>query len=372
MTVPFGRKGFPLRLGSEILANLYNPVEPQTVQHDPHRRRLMPTPGHFPSVRLRRNRRTDWSRRLVRENSLSAADLILPIFVKEGDNVCEPIESMPGVNRYSIDRFVEFVAQAAAAGIPAIAIFPVTPPEAKSEDGDEALNSDNLICRAMRAVKHAKIDIGLIADVALDPYTTHGQDGVIRDGYVANDESLTVLKQQAVIQASAGCDVIAPSDMMDGRIGAIRGALDEAGYQHVQIMAYSAKYASAFYGPFRDAVGSAGNLGKGDKRTYQMDPANTDEALQEVALDIAEGADMVMVKPGMPYLDIVRRVKDEFRVPTFAYQVSGEYAMLSAAAANGWLDRERVMLESLLSFKRAGADGVLTYFALEAATLVGQ
>ena len=319
---------------------------------------------------MRRNRRTDWSRRLVRENSLSPDDLILPVFVKEGQNEAEPVKSMPGVERLSIDRFVDLVRSAASAGIPAIAVFPVTPAEAKSENGDEALNANNLMCRALRAVREAGIDIGLVADVALDPYTTHGQDGLVRDGYVTNDESLEILAKQAVVQARAGCDIIAPSDMMDGRVAVIRKALDAAGYSHVQIMAYSAKYASAFYGPFRDAVGSAGNLGKGDKRTYQMDPANTDEAMREVSLDIAEGADMIMVKPGMPYLDIIQRVKERFAVPTFAYQVSGEYAMLSAAAQNGCLDRDKVILEALLSFKRAGADGILTYFALEAAALI--
>ena len=319
---------------------------------------------------MRRNRRTDWSRRLVRENSLSPDDLILPVFVKEGQNEAEPVKSMPGVERLSIDRFVDLVRSAASAGIPAIAVFPVTPAEAKSENGDEALNTNNLMCRALRAVREAGIEIGLVADVALDPYTTHGQDGLVRDGYVTNDESLEILAKQAVVQAQAGCDIIAPSDMMDGRVAVIRETLDAAGYSHVQIMAYSAKYASAFYGPFRDAVGSAGNLGKGDKRTYQMDPANTDEAMREVSLDIAEGADMVMVKPGMPYLDIIQRVKERFAVPTFAYQVSGEYAMLSAAAQNGWLDRDKVILEALLSFKRAGADGILTYFALEAAALI--
>lgn len=319
---------------------------------------------------MRRNRRTDWSRRLVRENSLSPDDLILPVFVKEGQNEAEPVKSMPGVERLSIDRFVDLVRSAASAGIPAIAVFPVTPAEAKSENGDEALNTNNLMCRALRAVREAGIEIGLVADVALDPYTTHGQDGLVRDGYVTNDESLEILAKQAVVQAQAGCDIIAPSDMMDGRVAVIRETLDAAGYSHVQIMAYSAKYASAFYGPFRDAVGSAGNLGKGDKRTYQMDPANTDEAMREVSLDIAEGADMVMVKPGMPYLDIIQRVKERFAVPTFAYQVSGEYAMLSAAAQNGCLDRDKVILEALLSFKRAGADGILTYFALEAAALI--
>jgi porphobilinogen synthase len=277
---------------------------------------------------------------------------------------------MPGVSRFSVDVFVEECRKAADLGIPAIAIFPVTPQEKKTPDGDEAFNPDNLMCRAMRAVRDAQINIGLIADVALDPYTSHGQDGLVRSGYVVNDETLEALNRQAVNQANAGCDIIAPSDMMDGRIRSIRSALDAFGHQNVQIMSYAAKYASAFYGPFRDAVGSAKNLGGGDKRTYQMDPANTDEAIREMQLDIAEGADMVMVKPGMPYLDIVRRVSEEFSVPTFAYQVSGEYAMICAAANNGWLNREASILESLLCFKRAGADGVLTYFAVEAAQLL--
>lgn len=319
---------------------------------------------------MRRNRRTEWSRRLVREHHLRVDDLILPVFVREGEGIVEPIDSMPGVNRYSLDTLVGFVSEAAQLGIPAVAVFPVTPDECKTEDGDEAVNPDNLINKAGRAIRKAGIDIGLIADVALDPYTTHGQDGVIRDGYVHNDDSLEILSRQAVVQADAGYDIIAPSDMMDGRVSAIRQALDGQSHTSVQIMAYAAKYASAFYGPFRDAVGSKGSLGKGDKKTYQMDPANTDEAVREVRLDLDEGADMVMVKPGMPYLDIVRRVKSELRAPTFAYQVSGEYAMLNAAAANGWLDREAVMMESLLCFKRAGADGVLTYFAMDAARLL--
>ncbi len=326
--------------------------------------------GGFPSVRMRRNRRTNWVRRLVSENDLSVDDLILPVFVTEGAGVVEAVPSMPDVNRYSIDLLVNFVGKAAALGIPAIAIFPVTPVEKKTQDGDEAFNPENLICRTMKAIRTAGHDVGLIADVALDPYTLHGQDGVVRDGYVDNDKSLDVLVKQAIVQAEAGCDIIAPSDMMDGRVGVIRHALDNAGHSSVQIMSYAAKYASAFYGPFRDAVGSAGNLGGGDKRTYQMDPANTDEALREVRLDIAEGADMVMVKPGMPYLDIVYRVKSTFAIPTFAYQVSGEFAMLSAAIQNGWLDREKTILESLLAFKRAGADGILTYFAVEAAELL--
>ena len=323
--------------------------------------------GQFPETRMRRVRRNDWSRRLVRENQLTVDDLIWPVFVQDGQNRRVPIASMPGVERLSVDLIVEAVARAAELKIPAVAVFPATDPSLKTEAAMEALNPENLVCRAVRAIKAAKLDIGLICDVALDPYTSHGQDGLVRDGYVVNDETLEMLCQQAVVQAEAGCDIIAPSDMMDGRVAAVRRALDAAGFSHVQILAYAAKYASAFYGPFRDAVGSATSLGQGDKRTYQMDPANGDEALREVALDIAEGADMVMVKPGMPYLDIVSRVKATFGVPTFAYQVSGEYAMLVAAAQNGWLDRTKVMLESLLSFKRAGADGVLTYFAIEAA-----
>jgi porphobilinogen synthase len=327
--------------------------------------------GQYPETRLRRNRRHEWSRRLVAENSLSPNDLIWPLFVQEGHGVSTPIASMPGVSRLSIDMAVEAVGRAVDLGIPVVALFPATPPNLKTEDAREALNPENLMCRAIRAVKLAHGDaIGVLADVALDPYTSHGQDGLVRDGYVVNDESIEVLVEQAKVQAAAGCDVIAPSDMMDGRIGAIRRGLDAAGYEQVQLMAYAAKYASAFYGPFRDAVGSAGNLGKGDKRTYQMDPANTDEALREVALDLAEGADMVMVKPGMPYLDVVSRVKQAFAAPTFAYQVSGEYAMLCAAGERGWLDLRKVMMESLLSFKRAGADGVLTYFALEAAEML--
>jgi porphobilinogen synthase len=316
-------------------------------------------------------RRHEWSRRLVAETRLSVSDLIWPLFVHEGKGRREAVPSMPGVERLSIDLVVEAAERAIELGIPAVAIFPVTEPSRKSSDGKEATNPDNLVCRAVRAVKEAHRDaIGVICDVALDPYTSHGHDGLLQDGYVVNDETIEVLCRQATIQAAAGCDVIAPSDMMDGRVGAIRRALDEAGFERVLILAYAAKFASAFYGPFRDAVGSAANLGGGDKRTYQMDPANADEALREVALDIAEGADMVMVKPGMPYLDIVRRVKERFGVPTFAYQVSGEYAMLTAAAANGWLDRDRVILESLLAFRRAGADGVLTYFAPEAARLL--
>ena len=327
--------------------------------------------GQFPATRLRRLRRHDWSRRLVAENSLAVDDLIWPLFVQEGQCKRQPVASMPGVERLSIDLLVEAVGSAAELGVPAVAVFPVTEPGKKTPEAEEATNPDNLVCRAVRALKEAHGDrVGVICDVALDPYTSHGQDGLVRDGYVVNDETIEVLCRQAVVQAAAGCDVIAPSDMMDGRVGAIRRALDAADFQHVSILAYAAKYASAFYGPFRDAVGSATNLASGDKRTYQMDAANSDEALREVALDLAEGADMVMVKPGMPYLDVLRRVKDTFQVPTFAYQVSGEYAMLAAAAANGWLDRDKTILESLLAFKRAGADGILTYFALEAARLL--
>jgi len=322
--------------------------------------------GRYPRTRLRRNRRDAWSRAMVRENGVTPADFILPLFVCEGKGERVPVASMPGIARLSVDEIVKDARKAAKLGIPAVALFPNTPGNVKSEDGEEALNPDNLACRAVRAVKKAVPEIGIVCDVALDPYTTHGQDGLVRKGYVVNDDSVAVLVKQALVQAEAGCDVIAPSDMMDGRIGAIRDALDAAGHDHVRIMSYAAKYASAYYGPFRDAVGSGKALGKGDKRTYQMDPANGDEALREVALDIEEGADMVMVKPGLPYLDIVRRVKDTFRMPTFAYQVSGEYAMLQGAIERGWIDR-KVVLETLLAFKRAGADGVLTYFALEAA-----
>lgn len=324
----------------------------------------------FPQVRMRRNRRTDWSRRLVSENQLSVNDLIWPVFIQEGTNQKTEIPSMPGVQRLTIDHLLEAAREAAELKIPALALFPATDPAKKTEGGEEAYNSENLVCRAVRALKAENLNLGIVCDVALDPYTSHGQDGLVKEGYVVNDETLDVLCRQSVVQAEAGCDIIAPSDMMDGRVGVIREALDEAGFQNVQIMAYAAKYASAFYGPFRDAVGSGANLGTGDKRTYQMNPANSEEAMREVGLDISEGADMVMVKPGMPYLDIVRRVKAEFEVPTFAYQVSGEYAMISAAAQNGWLDRERCMLESLLCFKRAGADGILTYFAKEVAQLM--
>jgi porphobilinogen synthase len=326
----------------------------------------MTTPK-FPATRMRRNRQSDWSRRLVQENHLRIDDLIWPVFVQEGDTPHTPISSMPGVSRLSIAQLVKEAQHAQALGIPAIAIFPVTPQEKKTPDGEEAYNPNNLVCRAVQAVSEATSNLGIICDVALDPFTTHGQDGLLRGSEVVNDETLIALCKQAVHQARAGCHVIAPSDMMDGRVSAIRKALDDNGFSNVQILAYSAKYASAFYGPFRDAVGSKSALGKGDKRTYQMNPANSDEAIREVALDIQEGADMVMVKPGMPYLDIVQRVKSEFSVPTYVYQVSGEYAMLKAAAENGWLDWDKVIMESLLSFKRAGADGILTYAAVEIA-----
>ena len=325
--------------------------------------------GRFPTTRPRRNRRDSWTRRLVAETRLATDDLIWPVFVIEGSGLVTEVGAMPGVQRVSLDRLAAHVEPAARLGIPAIALFPATPTEKKDAEGIESGNPDNLMCRAAALLKRSFPEMGLIGDVALDPYTDHGHDGVIRDGYVANDETLAVLARQALVQAQAGIDVIAPSDMMDGRVGAIRAALDEAGLIQTRIMSYAAKYASAFYGPFREAVGSGSSL-KGDKKTYQMDPANSDEALREVAMDLEEGADMVMVKPGMPYLDIVRRVHDRFGVPTFAYQVSGEYAMIMAAARNGWIDRERAMLESLLGFKRAGAAGVLTYFAPEAAKLL--
>jgi porphobilinogen synthase len=321
----------------------------------------------FPATRLRRPRRCDWSRRLVREHRLTVDDLIWPVFVHGEKTAEQPIASMPGVCRYSLDRLVDVVGAAADLKIPAVAIFPVTAAEKKTADGREAVNPENLICQAVRRLSAARLPIGLICDVALDPYTSHGHDGLLEEGQILNDETVAVLCQQAVLQAEAGCDVIAPSDMMDGRVGAIRRALDAGGFEHVQILSYAAKYASAFYGPFRDAVGSKANLGAGDKRTYQMDPANGSESLREVALDLTEGADMVMVKPGMPYLDIVHRVKQAFGVPTLVYQVSGEYSMLCAAAERGWLDRDAVMNESLLAFKRAGADAILTYFAVEAA-----
>src|SRR5215203_4736121 len=318
-------------------------------------------------VRPRRNRKSEWARRLVRENVLTTDDLIWPLFVVDGHNKRLPVASMPGVDRLSVDQAVRDAERAVKLNIPCIALFPYTEPSLRDETGSEALNSDNLVCQSVRAIKKEFPGLGVLCDVALDPFTSHGHDGLLHDGRILNDETVAVLVRQALVQAEAGCDIVAPSDMMDGRIAAIRSALEAGGAIHTKIMAYSAKYASAFYGPFRDAVGSAANLGKSNKKVYQMDPGNGDEALREVALDIAEGADMVMVKPGLPYLDIVRRVKDEFRMPTFAYQVSGEYAMLKAAAQNGWLDHDATMMEVLGAFKRAGADGVLTYFALEAA-----
>lgn len=324
--------------------------------------------GRYPSSRMRRMRHDDFSRRMMRENRLTADDLIYPLFVLEGNNRQEAVESMPGVRRLSIDLLLEEIASAAELGVPAVALFPVVDTEAKSEDAREAYNPDGLAQRAIRAIKENVPDIGVITDVALDPFTTHGQDGLINaDGYVLNDETVEVLVQQALSHADAGADIVAPSDMMDGRIGAIRDELESTGHRNVRILAYSAKYASSFYGPFRDAVGSAKNLGSGNKYSYQMDPANSDEAMREVALDLQEGADMVMVKPGMPYLDIIYRVKSELGVPTFAYQVSGEYAMLKAAAEKGWLNEQDVVLEALLSFKRAGADGILSYFAKDVA-----
>jgi porphobilinogen synthase len=314
------------------------------------------------TARPRRNRKAEWVRRLVRENVLSADDLIYPLFVTDGTRRRTPVDSMPGIERLSVDEAVREAERAAKLAIPCLALFPYTDSALRDPDGSEALNPDNLVCRAIRAIKKAVPDVGVLCDVALDPYTSHGHDGLLRGGEIVNDETVAVLAQQALVEAEAGADIIAPSDMMDGRVGAIRKALDEASFTDVSIMAYAAKYASCFYGPFRDAVGSSVTL-TGDKRTYQMDPANSDEALREVALDIEEGADMVMVKPGMPYLDILRRVKDAFAMPTFAYQVSGEYAMIMAAAQNGWLDGEKAMMESVLAFKRAGADGVLSYFA---------
>ncbi len=327
----------------------------------------------YPASRPRRLRRDPFTRALVREHRLAAEDFIYPVFLLDGQGRAEDVPSMPGVQRRSLDGLFQAAEDCVALGIPVMALFPVIDASLKTPDGREALNPDGLVPRAVSALKQRFPQLGLLTDVALDPYTTHGQDGLIDDtGYILNDETVDVLRRQALVQAQAGVDVVAPSDMMDGRIGAIRSTLESAGAIHTRIMAYSAKYASAFYGPFRDAVGSRGNLGKSDKKVYQMDPGNSDEALREVALDIAEGADMVMVKPGLPYLDIVRRVKDTFRVPTFAYQVSGEYAMLKAAAAQGWLDHDAVMMESLLAFRRAGADGILTYFALDAARLLRQ
>ena len=325
----------------------------------------------FPESRPRRMRRDDFSRRMMRENRLSPDNLIYPVFILEGQNQREAVASMPGVERVSVDLLMPIAEDCVKLGIPVIALFPVIDPSLKTLDGIEATRAEGLVPRAVRALKDRFPELGVLTDVALDPYTSHGQDGVLDDnGYVINDITVDILVKQALVQAEAGVDIVAPSDMMDGRISAVRVALEDAGHIHTRIMAYSAKYASAFYGPFRDAVGSAANLGKGNKMTYQMDPANSDEALREVAQDIMEGADMVMVKPGMPYLDIVRRVKDEFRFPTYVYQVSGEYAMLKAAAQNGWLDHDKVMMESLLAFRRAGADGILTYFARDAARLL--
>jgi porphobilinogen synthase len=322
--------------------------------------------GGFPAIRMRRNRRAEWSRRLVAENTLSCDDLIWPVFIIDGQNSRTAVDSMPGVDRLSVDLAVETAKEAVELNIPAMAVFPYTDPKLRDETGSQAINRDNLVCQAVRAIKTHVPDLGIICDVALDPYTSHGHDGLLTGDEIDNDRTLEALVQQSLVQVEAGADIIAPSDMMDGRVGAIREALENAGHTNTQIMSYAAKYASAFYGPFRDATGSKAAL-KGDKRTYQMDPANTDEALREVELDIAEGADMVIVKPGLPYLDIVTRVKEAFAMPTFVYQVSGEYAMLMAAADNGWLDGEKAMMESLIAFKRAGADGILTYFAPQAA-----
>jgi porphobilinogen synthase len=343
------------------------PIEMRDVS----RRDTAASPALDLTTRLRRNRKSEWARRMVRENVLTTDDLIWPLFVTGGHNHRTPVASMPGVDRLSVDQTVREAERAMKLNIPCIALFPYTEPSLRDEAGSEALNPDNLVCQSVRAIKKEFPDLGVLCDVALDPFTSHGHDGLLEDGRILNDETVAVLVKQALVQAEAGCDIIAPSDMMDGRVGAIREALDRAGFTDVQIMAYAAKYASAFYGPFRDAIGSAKTL-TGDKRTYQMDSANSDEALREVELDIAEGADMVMVKPGMPYLDVVRRVKDAFGMPTFAYQVSGEYAMIAGAANNGWIDGERAMMEALLSFKRAGADGVLTYFAAKAAEKIRQ
>lgn len=331
----------------------------------------MTTTANYPAIRMRRMRRDPFSRALMRENTISASDLIYPVFILDGSNERQQVASMPGVERLSVDLLLEVAEECVQLGVPALALFPVIDASLKTPDGAEAANPEGLVPRAVRALKSRFPELGIITDIALDPYTSHGQDGLIDgNGYVLNDVTIEMLIRQALTQADAGVDVVAPSDMMDGRIGAIRKALEEKQFIHTRIMAYSAKYASAFYGPFRDAVGSGASLGKADKNTYQMDPANGDEALREVALDIAEGADMVMVKPGMPYLDVVRRVKDKFEMPTFAYQVSGEYAMLKAAAQNGWLDHDKVMMESMMAFKRAGADGVLTYFARDIARIL--
>jgi porphobilinogen synthase len=339
---------------------------PIELRDTPRREAALSAPGLELIVRPRRNRKSEWARRLVRENVLTADDLIWPLFVADGYNKRTPVASMPGVERLSVDQAVREAERAVKLAIPCLALFPYTDPALRDEHGSEAVNPDNLVCQSVRAIKKEFPDLGVLCDVALDPFTSHGHDGLIEDGKILNDATVAVLVRQALVQAEAGCDIIAPSDMMDGRVGAIRKGLDAAGFIDVQIMSYAAKYASAFYGPFRDAVGSAKTL-TGDKRTYQMDSANSDEALREVELDIAEGADMVMVKPGMPYLDIVRRVKDTFGMPTFVYQVSGEYAMITAASHNGWIDGERAMMESLLAFKRAGANGILTYFAPQAA-----
>ena len=327
------------------------------------------TLGSFPTTRLRRIRRDDWSRKLIAENTLSSSDFILPIFVSEGSNQRVPVTSMPGVDRVTLDLLDKLIGEAAELGVPAFAIFPEVDLDLKTPDAREAYNPNNLVCRAIKAIRSSHPEVGVICDAALDPFNSDGHDGLVVDGYVINDASVEILCRQSLVQAEAGCHVIAPSDMMDGRVSAIRTVLDENGFQDVKIMSYAAKYASSFYGPFRDAIGSAGALA-GDKKTYQMDPANSDEAIREVALDLEEGADMVMVKPGLPYLDIIRRVKDTFAVPTFAYQVSGEYAMLKAAVNSGWLDNDKVVFESLIAFKRAGADGILTYLAVEASKLI--
>jgi len=360
MAIKFGR---PLeRAGSDARQDVRSRQDSRVVPLEPGAAQDAGKDGLDLTIRPRRNRRAEWSRRMVRENVLTTDDLIWPLFVVEGAKIRKPVESMPGVERLSVDEVVRAAEHAAKLEIPCLALFPYTEPGLRDETGSQALNADNLVCRAIRAIKKEVPEIGVLCDVALDPYTSHGHDGLMHDGVILNDETVAVLVKQALVEAQAGCDIIAPSDMMDGRVGAIRQGLDAAGFRDVQIMAYAAKYASAFYGPFRDAIGSNATL-IGDKRTYQMDPANTDEALREVELDIAEGADMIMVKPGLPYLDILQRVKNTFGMPTFAYQVSGEYAMIMAAAGNGWLDGNKAMTESLIAFKRAGADGVLTYFA---------
>ena len=360
MAIKFGR---PLeRAGSDARQDVRSRQDSRVVPLEPGAAQDAGKDGLDLTIRPRRNRRAEWSRRMVRENVLTTDDLIWPLFLVDGAKVHAPVDSMPGVDRLSVDEAVRAAERAAKLEIPCLALFPYTEPGLRDETGSQALNADNLVCRAIRAIKKEVPEIGVLCDVALDPYTSHGHDGLMHDGVILNDETVAVLVKQALVEAQAGCDIIAPSDMMDGRVGAIRQGLDAAGFRDVQIMAYAAKYASAFYGPFRDAIGSNATL-IGDKRTYQMDPANTDEALREVELDIAEGADMIMVKPGMPYLDILQRVKNTFGMPTFAYQVSGEYAMIMAAAGNGWLDGDKAMTESLIAFKRAGADGVLTYFA---------